>query len=268
MLQSLYRQRLEGMSERPAVSAKTVKNLHGVIHSALKQAVDIDYLLVNPADKCKLPKVTKFEYKPLGDLLPDFLQAIKGHSYELLYLTDLYTGLRESELIGLTWDCVDFDRALIRVYRQFQRVAKECLWLSLKSNKARVIPAPPVVLDVLREQRRRQAEMKLAAGSLWSNPDHLVFTNEIGRYVSYETVYKNFKAIVRTLGAPETRFHDLRHQYAISALQSGVNIKMVQEALGHHTAAFTLDTYACVTGEMQRDAAAKIDAYYKALQTQ
>jgi integrase len=177
----------------------------------------------------------------------------------------LNTGLRESEVIGLTWDCIDFDRALIRVYRQFQRVAKEFLWQPLKNNKPRVIPAPSSLLDILKEQRRRQGEMKLKAGSLWSNPDNLVFTNETGRYLNYATIRNHFKRIVISLGSPQTRFHDLRHQYAITSLQAGIDIKTVQESLGHHTAAFTLDTYAHVTDGMRKDAAAKLDIAYKSL---
>jgi integrase len=270
MLQSLYRQRLEGTAKRPPVSAKTVNNLHGVIHSALKQAVDLDYLTVNPADKCKLPKLARFEMKPLGDKLPDFLQAIRGHRFERLYLTALNTGMRESEIVGFSWDCIDFDQATIRVYRQLQRVrlsspqnttASSTIWLPLKNNRPRVIPAPATLLEVLREQKRYQAEMQMRAGAVWSNPDNLVFTNEIGHYLNCNRFTMDFKTIVRGVGCPETRFHDLRHQYAINSLLAGIDVKQVQEALGHHSAAFTLDMYCHVTDGMRTDAAAKLDRY-------
>ena len=60
-------------------------------------------------------------------------------------------------------------------------------------------------------------------------------------------VYKHYKKIVRDLNIPDARFHDLRHTYAVASLQAGDDVKTVQENLGHHTAAFTLDQYGHVT---------------------
>ncbi|MCL1918543.1 MAG: site-specific integrase [Peptococcaceae bacterium] len=266
-IQTLYNKLLKGDKERKPLSAKTIKNLHGVIHSSLEQAVELNYIPYNPAKKCKLPKITRYEMKPLGDMTALFINEIKGHRYELLFLLDLFTGMRRSEIIGLSWDCVDFERSSIRIYRQLQYFNGQYVFLSLKSNKPRSFTVPPLAIDALREQKRRQAEWKLKAGSAWNNQDNLVFTDELGHNLSHNSVSKHFKAIVRSIGAPDIRFHDLRHSYATAALQSGVNVKMVQEALGHHTAAFTLDTYGHVTDEMQREAAAKIEAYYKGLET-
>ena len=77
-------------------------------------------------------------------------------------------------------------------------------------------------------------------GPVWENKDNLVFTNEQGGHLTHVTVYKNFKTIVHSLGL-DTRFHDLRHTYAVSALESGDTIKTVQDNLRHASAAFTLN---------------------------
>lgn len=79
------------------------------------------------------------------------------------------------------------------------------------------------------------------------------------------TVYTNFKKIAASIGLPAARFHDLRHSYAVAAIRSGDDIKTVQENLGHHTAAFTLDVYGHVTEQMKRESAARMEAFITTL---
>jgi integrase len=265
-IQALYNRLLsEGGISGKTLSVKTVKNLHGVIHSALKQAFNLGYISFNPSEKCKLPKSTRPEMKPLGNLTATFMDAIKGHQYELLYLVDLSIGLRRSEIIGLSWDCIDFNRSQIRVYRQLQYIPKikQYVFRPRKNNKILLITAPKFVMETLQKQKRRQAEWKLKVGDMWDNENNLIFTNELGFHLRHNTVCKHFKAIVKTIGIPETRFHDLRHSCATSALEIGIDVKTVQEMLGHHSAAFTLDVYGHVTDEMRHSAAAKMDIYLR-----
>lgn len=91
----------------------------------------------------------------------------------------------------------------------------------------------------------------------------MVFTNMTGGYLSYRTVYDCFKRIVATIGAPELRFHDLRHTFAVTSLRAGDDIKTVQGNLGHHTAAFTLDVYGHVTEEMKKDSAQRMEGFIR-----
>jgi len=122
-------------------------------------------------------------------------------------------------------------------------------------------------MQLLASQRKAQNELRLKAGALWSNPLNLVFTNEAGKNLCAQTVYLNFKKLAAAAGVPAARFHDLRHSYAVAALRSGDDIKTVQENLGHHTAAFTLDTYAHVTEEMKRESARRMDGFIEGIQT-
>ena len=96
---------------------------------------------------------------------------------------------------------------------------------------------------------------------MWDNPLNLVFTNDTGRNLSAQTVYLHFKKLIAEAGYPDTRFHDLRHSYAVAALQAGDDIKTVQENLGHHAAAFTLDVYGHVTEKMKNESAARMEAF-------
>lgn len=77
------------------------------------------------------------------------------------------------------------------------------------------------------------------------------------------TVYHNFKKVVEEIRLPATRFHDLRHSYAVAAIRSGDDIKTVQGDLGHATAAFTLDVYGHVTDQMKKESAARMEAFIK-----
>ncbi|MBC3804407.1 hypothetical protein GH808_08180 [Acetobacterium fimetarium] len=113
-------------------SPKTIKNIHGVLHKGLQPAVTLGYIRVNPAESCKLPKVVKAHIKPMDKtIIPTFIKAIKGHQFENLYLVDLFIGLRQSEIIGLTWDCIDFDADTIFVYRQYQKLTGGYKWATL-----------------------------------------------------------------------------------------------------------------------------------------
>ena len=119
-------------------------------------------------------------------------------------------------------------------------------------------------MDVLRQHRLEQKSQKAHAAEAWAE-SALVFTNEIGGHLVAGTVYKNFKKIAANTGIDSTRFHDLRHSYAVAALQSGDDVKTVQENLGHHSAAFTLDVYGHVTEKMKRESAARMESFIKGI---
>ena len=263
------------------LSAKTIKNIHTCLHSALSTACEEEYLQSNPATNCRkrLPKVTKPPIKPFeNDQLNAFLQAIENHRWESLYFVTLFTGLRQSEVLGLTWDNINFDNGTIFACKQLLRAKGVYQFDTLKNGKTKTITPTPDVMDELKKQRRRQTEWKLRAdfdkpGSMWDNTggvlsgspwdDHtgLVFTNEIGGHLSHYTVYKDFKKIVDTLGIPEKRFHDTRHTYAVVSLQAGDDVKTLQENMGIHSAAFVLDTYGHVTEQMKRDSANRMHEF-------
>ncbi len=263
-IQNFYNEKLKS-----GLSPKTIKNLHGVLHSSLKQAVLTGYLRSNPTEACKLPRIEKKEISIMSEEeLGAFLQEIKGHKFENLYFTTLFTGMRQGEIMGLTWDCVDFENGVILINKQLQKEKKiggEYILAPLKNDKSRKVTPADSVMKVLRKQQKEQIENQLKAGSLWNNKNNLVFTNEVGEHLAHFTVYKHFKKIVKKLGLDYIRFHDLRHSYAVASLQSGDDVKTVQENLGHHTAAFTLDVYGGVTENMKKKSAQRMDNFIKSI---
>ncbi len=267
MIQHAYNDALQGTKDKPGVSPKTVKNLHGIVHKALKQAVEAGYIRYNPADACKLPRIEKPQIKPLGrDELGRFLEAIKGDPFERLFLVTLFTGIREGEVLGLPWDCVDFEKGTILIRQQLQLSKGQYNLVPLKNDRPRTITPAPFVMDILRQQKAAQAEQRLKIGSIWIDSG-FVFTNEIGDHLSRHTVYKHFKKAVEVVGVPSARFHDLRHTFAVASLESGDDIKTVQENLGHATASFTLDVYGHVSERMKQESAQRMQNFINSLGT-
>ena len=268
-IQKLYNDLLTGAVDKPGLSPKTIKNIHGVLHKALQQALKVNYIRINPADACTLPRVAKKEITTLDNFqIAKFMETIDGHAFETLYLVTLFTGMRQSETLGLLWNCVDFEKGTLLINAQLLRdSANGGYYLdTTKSNKPRTITPATFVMDSLRKHKFTQEGWKNHAGDAWSDTDY-VFTNELGEHLKHVTVYKNYKRIVSDLGIPSARYHDLRHSYAVVALMSGDDVKTVQENLGHHTAAFTLDVYGHVTEEMKRNSSARMDAFIKGVKS-
>ena len=266
-IQQFYNRLLHPTGKKKPLSAKTVKDIHGVLHQALEQAVTNGELKKNPSSACKLPKVQKKEIVPLEDSqVQSFLERIEGHPHEYLYKITLFTGLREGEVLGLTWDCVDLKKGHLTVRQQLRKEQKkggQYYFSPTKNSKSRTIALSPSVARLFRYQKQKQLLTKSETPD-WIETN-LVFTNAKGGFLSYRTVYDCFKRIVKKMGCPELRFHDLRHQYAVIAIKNGDDIKTIQGNLGHATAAFTLDVYGHVTEEMKRNSADRMESYIASL---
>lgn len=250
------------------LSPASVRLAYKVLHQALERAVKLSYIPRNPAAECELPRLEQKEIHPLDDgQAAALLRAVRGGRLERLVSVALFTGLRQSELLGLTWDCIDFKKGTLAITKQLARPehrAESGLFISPKNGKSRTISPAPFVMKVLREQRRRQAEMQLQAGPLWENPHGLVFTDQVGRPLAQETVGRDYAAAVKAAGLTGIRFHDLRHTYAVNAIRAGDDIKTIQGNLGHASAGFTLDRYGHFTERMKQDSAARMEGFIKA----
>lgn len=259
MVQAFYNE----CYKKKGLSGKSIKNIHCVLHQGLQQAVAVGYIRSNPSDSCTLPRVEKKELTPFDDVeIGRFLQAIQDTRLEPLLTITLFTGLREGEVLGLKWDCVDFDRGTILVNKQLQYNRKSGTYqlTTPKNGKGRIIVPAPFVMDLLRRQQQIQAKDRTFIGSAWVDSG-FVFTNELGEHLRPWTLYRAFKRAATEIGHPDARFHDLRHSYAVAAIRSGDDIKTVQGNLGHATAAFTLDVYGHVTDQMKQASAQRMQQY-------
>lgn len=260
--------------QHDGMAAKTVRNIHGILTKCLSTAIQVGHLRHNPADMVTLPRVEKREIAPLTDeQVKRFLQVAPYDEYGLILKVILFTGMRESEAIGLTWDCVDFKAGTVKVCKQLQKRPLDdggFTFAPLKNDKARILKPAPFVMKLLTARKRQQAAQRLRTGAPWQSwlaPDDrrrdLVFTTSSGCNLSPQTVYNHYKKLAAQIGAPESRVHDLRHTFAVLSLQNGDDVKTVQGALGHATAAFTLDVYGHVSEKMKDDSAARMEGYIR-----
>ena len=173
--------------------------------------------------------------------------------------------MRQGELLGLSWENVDFKNGVIHVKQQLQCKDGEYFFCTPKSGKGRTIAPASIVMEALQQEWRNQRFASMEAGEAWDNPNNLVFTDALGKNLVRRTVVKHFKAVAQRVGIPDARFHDLRHSFAVTSLQAGDDIKTVQANLGHATAAFTLDVYGHVTEKKKRDSATRMQKFYESI---
>lgn len=237
-----------------------------VLHQALEKSVELEYIAKNPAAGCELPRLEQKEIHPLDDAqVSALLNSARCHEIEHLVSVALFTGCRLSELLGLTWDAVDFDKGTLTINKQlaWSRHRGSGVFISPKNGKTRIITPASSVLDTLRRQRARQLEQRLKAGPLWDNSNGLVFTEKTGGPLGQYRVETGFRVIMAAARLDGIRFHDLRHNYAVNAIRAGDDIKTIQCNLGHATAAFTLDRYGHFTERMKLDSAARMEGFIK-----
>ena len=258
--------------EGKGLSVKTVKNVHCVVHKALEQAYDLRYIKINPAGACVLPKTVKKNIVPMdSEMIKTFINTIKGNRFFDVYFVTLFTGMRQGEVLGLTWDCIDFKKGTITIRKQLQKrkgKGSQFYFSPTKNSKERLIVPAEAVMNLLKKVKIQQNKNRLLAGENWNQDpkwDGLVFTTENGKYLHPNTVYKQYKKLVSEMDESYLRFHDLRHSFAVLSLENGDDIKTVQETLGHHSAAFTMDTYMHTTNLMQKKSADRMQEYISSI---
>ncbi len=241
------------------LSAGRVRNVHAILHKALKNAVRENVLRENVCDRVTLPRRNTPERRALTqDQAQKLIEAAKESKLEALLIVALTSGLRHGELRALTWSAVDLDKGEVHV---------RCSVLSLQGygnvesepktrGSRRTVALHAFVIDVLKKHRVSLLETKLRMGSSWVDRD-LVFPNRIGDYFNKGTLYSNFHKILARADLPQMRIHDLRHSAATLLIAMGVNIRVVQEILGHSNISTTLGTYGHVLPGMQEDAMKK-----------
>lgn len=246
-----------GDDTRQPLCPKSVKNVYGVLHKGLSCAFRLGYMHTDINQMMiVLPKSSKSEIKPLSnDEIIALLKEISGSIYESIITVALFTGMRESELLGLRWSDIDFRGGTITISHQLTRdkTTNQYILTSTKNDKPRTIcPAPFIML-------RLQNEYK-------NNREDYVFVNELGNHFSHNAVYRYFKkAAKKAFGRSDVRFHDLRHTYAVLSLQAGDDYKTLQSNMGHYSAAFTLDRYGHCTDTMKKISSQRMEHYCKGI---
>lgn len=225
----------------------SVRYVHAVLRSALAQAVSWRLLAVNPAQAVKPPRKPRNDIQPLNASEARALLTVAADDPLLaLYVTALHTGMRLGELLGMTWDAIDWSRGTIEVRGTLQRKGpKEYRLEAPKTERSRrTVPMIDQLAEALRQHRSREVERLLALG--YGRDDmRWVFTDRWGEPIYWGHVTDRLlRPLCRQAGIREIRFHDLRHTAASMLLSHGVPVHIVADILGHTSATTTLEVYA------------------------
>ena len=255
-------QRLANQLYRNGLAASSVKTTIAILSGALHHAKRFGYIRENCAEDIEYPAEDRREAPAVTDAQQAALERAAGVSPigDILFLA-FRTGQRKSELLGMTWDAIDFDRAALTVYQLSKPLPGSPAAIKKpKNKKTRIVPLTSEVLERLRDIRKRQRQARLRAGSAWQNEMGLVFTNEIGAPLTQSAVDCMFRRIRKAAGLPEAvTLHSLRRAFATNLERRGVNPKAMAAIMGHYDASFTRDTYERFTDDMQRETLARME---------
>jgi integrase len=261
-IDSLYAAKL-----KEGKSATTVGHLHAVLQMMLDNADALDLVPRNVARLATPPRPERFEGKELtGEEAARLLAATANDRLSALWRLAIVTGMRQGELLGLTWGAVDLEAATLTVKAALQRMSGEPPRLVEPKTETskRTIPLMAREVTELRRHRARQKAERLAAGKAWDNALDLVFTNPEGRPLWYNAVEKRLTRLLDAEALPKLRFHDLRRSCASILLGLGVNPKTVSELLGHSKVSMTLDVYSRSSPGIKRAAVEAISEHFDA----
>ena len=240
------------LSELERVSPSSVIHYHANIHKALKYAVKIDLIDVNPADKVERPKKDRYVGSFYdADEVNALFEAAKGTKLELPILFGAFYGLRRSEAIGLKWDAIDFDQNTITIRHTVtscdldgKRILVAADTTKTKSSM-RTLPLVPFMRERLLALKDEQEDNRRLCGRSYIK-DYIgyVCVNEIGDLIKPHYVTESFPKLLKANGLRHIRYHDLRHSCASLLLANGVPMKQIQEWLGHSDFSTTANIYA------------------------
>lgn len=250
-----------GKDGRP-LSARTVGHAHRVLHRALARAALSEVVSRNVASLVHPPRVEANEVAILtAEQMVDVLAKLEGHALHPIVAVALATGMRRGELLALRWGDVDLDGATLRVERSLEETMAG---LRLKTPKTRhgrrMVSLPPSAVDVLREHRRQQLELRLALGLGRHDSDALVFSRPDGSPLSPDNLSRDWRRLTASRGLPRVMFHALRHSHASALIASGVDVLTVSRRLGHGSPVVTLTVYGHLFANTDIAAADAIEA--------
>lgn len=258
---------------KQGLSARTVKYSHTVLHASLEQAVKNSILHKNPSKHCVLPRKETKEIRILTiEEQKKFIIAIGEHRLKTAFLMLLSTGCRIGELLALNWDNVNFSDGTIKITQTLQRVKNfdnssdkktKLVFVTPKTEKGkRVIPLLDNILYLLESHRNFQLEEQDLAEKAYEN-NNLVFATQLGKPIDPKNFTRAFKSLLKKAGIDESiNIHALRHTFATRGLENGIELKVMQEILGHSSISVTGDIYSHVLPDKKKESINKLKGLF------
>ena len=235
---------------KSGLSNKTVNHLLTTLGTAFNWAVNNNYMIFNPVSRVKKLKVQQKEMEFLTEeeikKVLDVAEAEYPDFYPIL-ITAIYSGMRRGEVLGLTWNCIDFNKSIIKVRKSLY---KGILSTPKTDCSIRDIQVPSKLIQVLKQYKNFAVDNEL----------NLVFTQKNGEPIDADNLMnRRYRKILKLAGVKQIRFHDLRHTYASLLIAKDLNIKYIQKQMGHSSFEVTMNTYAHLMPEVYEKSKLAID---------
>ncbi|EAG4664079.1 site-specific integrase [Listeria monocytogenes] len=263
--------------QKKGVSPSALEGHHRVIRSLFKYATlwgitETDVSLSVKKPTYKVPEKNIYNRREI-EVLIDRIKILQKYQQLMIKLA-LYCGLRRGEVIGLTTKDMNYNKNTINVYRAVIKSASEGIKLDETKNKRkRIVPAPAGLMEEIKELAKEKQKNKDKLGLLWKGTKDLdgktvilIFSHADGTPFTPASVTRMFNRFLEkeeNNDLTKISFHDLRHSAASFLLEQGINVKVIQNILGHSDIKVTLNTYAHITEDGYSEAAKTFDNFYK-----
>lgn len=261
-LNDFYKYRKEN-----GVKNVTLKHYNCILRPALRKAFKDKLIPDNPFDFLEPIKKEKHQISYFDrNEMKALFEAIRGHKLEVPFLLAAYYGFRRSEVLGLRWSAIDFDHKLITINHKLLVVRKQVLFMDeLKTASSnRTLPLIPAIEKLLLKHREQIDENKKFYGNTYDTRylDY-VCVHENGKIIYPDHMSKKFSDLLKEKNLKHIRLHDLRHSCASNMLANGVQMKEIQEWLGHSNFSTTADVYSHLDFSAKVKAANTIASAYE-----
>ena len=241
----------------------TCQRHHALLHLAFKSAMKRRIIPSNPVDQADRPKAQQFIGSFYNaDEIRALLDCTREDPLHIVILIAAYYGLRRSEVVGLKWSAIDFGGRTVSIKHKVLQDGSDLKGFDVMKTKSsyRTLPLIPIVEQELIAERERQTEMKRVFGMSYNrNYEEYICVDAVGELIKPNYVTDHFKVILKQNGLRKIRFHDLRHSCASLLLANGVQMKLIQEWLGHSDISTTSNVYSHVDSESKRLSAQAIE---------
>ena len=282
------------LADERHVKANTIDNVHTVLHQVLELGVEDEYLRYNPSDNAlkELKRAHNNDSEkrkaltvPESDLFENFLaQEGQYHRRYPIFTVMMWTGMRVGEITGLRWCDIDLEEETISVNHTlvyFDKGGSERCGFAVNTPKTkageRTIPMLPKVKEAFLMEKAYQEEIGLECKAVVDGYTDFIFINRFGGVQHQGTLNKALRRIIRDCNyevldkgekdpvlLPKFSNHSLRHTFTTRMCEAGVNVKAMQDILGHADAETTLQIYADATKDLKKAEMINFEDYFKA----
>ena len=240
------------------ISISLIRNIKNILNNTLKLAFKQGYIKQNPMLLVELNKRKdkKNEIRVISkDELNIIFDKVKGTKYYIPFFIALQTGMRLGEILGLTWDDIDFENKKLTINKALQFTNEKGLSLETPKTTSshRTILIPQSLIDELKKWQKVQADILQQHSISGSSSHNFICSHEDGSPLNPKFTSSHVKRLSDRLGI-NFKFHDFRHTHATMLLEAGANIKVIQQRLGHSDITTTLGVYSHVTSDGEQDA--------------